>query len=305
MALKHIFILVFAVLAVGFISAGLYNALAVRYYTVCTGDRVQTENRIRIALITDLHSCRYGEDQKDLISAIDAQSPDMICMSGDIFDDKLPDDNTAKFIASVSKKYPCWYVTGNHEYRSGKDAFDKKMEILDGCGVKRLSGECDTVNIKGRTVNICGIDDREAYLIYHEYECEESSGKDYYKNIKPFLRQIDDAAEQADNGNYTILLSHRPEYYSYYQGKGFDLVLCGHAHGGQWRIPGILNGLFAPNQGLFPKYAGGMYDFEYIDEEDAAASHMTMIVSRGLAKTESTIIPRFYNRPEIVIIDIE
>ena len=74
----------------------------------------------------------------------------------------------------------------------------------------------------------------------------------------------------------------------------FDLVLCGHAHGGQWAIPGILNGLYAPNQGMFPKYAGGRYDFE----------RGTLIVSRGLAR-ESTPAPRVFNRPELVIIDLE
>ena len=70
-------------------------------------------------------------------------------------------------------------------------------------------------------------------------------------------------------------------------------MLCGHAHGGQWRIPGILNGLYCPGEGLFPEYAGGLY------EKDGTV----MIVSRGLAK-ESNIVPRIFNRPELVIIDI-
>ncbi len=71
------------------------------------------------------------------------------------------------------------------------------------------------------------------------------------------------------------------------------MVLSGHAHGGQWRIPFLLNGLYAPNQGLFPKYAGGRYDYE----------NGTLIVSRGLAR-ESTPMPRIFNRPELVIVDI-
>lgn len=90
-----------------------------------------------------------------------------------------------------------------------------------------------------------------------------------------------------------MLLSHRPELFETYQKYGFDLVLSGHAHGGQWRIPGVLNGLFAPDQGLFPEYAGGRYDY----------AEGTMIVSRGLAR-ESTPVPRIFNRPEVVIVDI-
>ena len=96
--------------------------------------------------------------------------------------------------------------------------------------------------------------------------------------------------EAAENGAYTILLSHRPEYFVLYEDRDFDLVLCGHAHGGQWRIPGILNGLYAPHQGLFPQYAGGRHDGEDI----------TMIVSRGLG-THSVNI-RLNNKPELVVI---
>ena len=69
--------------------------------------------------------------------------------------------------------------------------------------------------------------------------------------------------------------------------------MAGHAHGGQWRLPGLINGLLAPNQGLFPKYAGGLYDL----------NGQTMVVSRGLAR-ESTRIPRFFNRPELVVLEL-
>ena len=98
---------------------------------------------------------------------------------------------------------------------------------------------------------------------------------------------------KSQNGHYTILLAHRPEYFQLYADYGFDLALCGHAHGGQWRLPGLINGVYAPGQGLWPKYAGGIY-------QQAAC---TMLVSRGLAR-ESTRIPRLFNRPELVIIDL-
>ena len=91
-----------------------------------------------------------------------------------------------------------------------------------------------------------------------------------------------------------MLLTHRPERVGNYRGSGFDQVVAGHAHGGQVRIPGILNGLFAPNQGLFPKYAGGQY----------SQSDTIMIVSRGLAR-ESTRIPRIFNRPELLLIELK
>ena len=104
---------------------------------------------------------------------------------------------------------------------------------------------------------------------------------------------MEKAEKAADQEHFTVLLSHRPELAEMYQKYKFDLVLSGHAHGGQWRIPGILNGLFAPNQGILPRYAGGRYDFE----------GQTLIVSRGLAR-ESTLAPRIFNRPELVIIEL-
>ena len=92
---------------------------------------------------------------------------------------------------------------------------------------------------------------------------------------------------------YKILIAHRPERIEDYKQYSFDLVLSGHAHGGQVRIPGIMNGLYAPHQGLFPKYAGGMYTHD----------NLTHIVSRGLSVNSR--LPRIFNPPELVIISIE
>ena len=106
--------------------------------------------------------------------------------------------------------------------------------------------------------------------------------------------QLEAVTAAQDGAHVSVLLTHRPERVEDYTGRGFDLVLAGHAHGGQWRLPGLINGLIAPNQGLFPRYAGGRY---------ALDGDTTMIVSRGLAR-ESTRIPRLFNRPELVVVDI-
>ena len=91
-----------------------------------------------------------------------------------------------------------------------------------------------------------------------------------------------------------MLLCHFPEDIDYYRSFGkFDLILSGHAHGGQWRLPFSQNGLFSPGEGLFPKYSGGRFDFD----------DCTMIVSRGLARIK-TVIPRIFNNPELVVIDL-
>ena len=91
---------------------------------------------------------------------------------------------------------------------------------------------------------------------------------------------------------YRILLAHRPEAIDEYRQMDFDLILSGHAHGGQWRIPGWINGVYAPGQGFFPRYAGGVYPLD----------DLVMIVSRGLSN--NTWVPRIFNPPELVMIEL-
>lgn len=289
--LRTILIIILCLLTI-FILLGFYNELNVQYYSI---EAKNIENNIRIALISDLHSCRYGENMSDLVDAINQQSPDIVVLVGDIFDDVIPDDNTECFLSQISDLYHCYYVTGNHEYWSGSTEFENKMKIIDERGITRLSGTSETVEINGEKINIAGVDDPDAYMLASVESPDDLKYTSVNENdvMASFDKQLASVRNDTDNGIYTVLLSHRPEQIQAYAEYRFELVLCGHAHGGQWRIPGIINGLFAPDQGLFPKYAGG----KYVTEDT------TMIVSRGLAK-ESTSVPRFYNRPEVVIIDI-
>lgn len=258
------------------LAAAFDSRMIVRRYEI---DAEEISAPIEIVLVTDLHSCRYGENQSELIRAVDALSPDIILLGGDIFDDKLPDTNAELFLSAVSKSYPCYYVTGNHEHWSTPVAFAAKMSILQKHDIRIISGECVTLSVNGEFCNLCGVDDPDA----HSSDIRSEA----------FSEQLSRARTASENGLFTLLLSHRPEHLNAYAELGFDLVLCGHAHGGQWRIPWLLNGLFAPDQGLFPQYAGGRY----------VQDDTTMIVSRGLAR-ESTRIPRIFNRPELLLIRI-
>lgn len=244
-------------------------------YQVST-DKVDKE--IKIALFTDLHGEWYGKNQQTLIHALDAASPDLVLFGGDMFTENKKYDHTILIMQELSKKYPCYYVTGNHEYWSGD--IDNILSIVNDTGVNILSGgACDVIEINGQTINLCGVDDPDGLM--------------YQENISAITEQLRAASDSADRTNYTILLSHRPELIKNYSALEFDLVLSGHAHGGQWRIPYVLNGLYAPNQGLFPEYAGGKYE----------SRNTTMIVSRGLSRI-TTFPPRILNRPELVIIEL-
>ena len=175
-------------------------------------------------------------------------------------------------VKALAEQYPTYYVTGNHEFWSGQ--VEEIKENMTACGAAVLAGAWEDVTINGQNLRICGVDDPAA-------------GEAVWR------AQLARAAAQADPDLFTILLTHRPERVEAYRGRGFDLILAGHAHGGQWRLPGVVNGLLAPDQGLFPPYAGGRYELE----------GGTLIVSRGLAR-ESTRVPRVFNRPELVIIDV-
>ncbi len=244
-------------------------------YTVNTG---KLEHPVRLALITDLHSCWYGKEQQTLISAVNAQEPDIVLLGGDIFDDGHSYKNAELTLQYLSAQYPCYYVTGNHEFWS--EDIESIINIVEPYGITILQGDYADIEAGEQRLRLFGVDDPDV-TVY----CQGST------NI---LQQLNRIREKIDPDCCNVLLSHRPELSDIYKRYGFDLVLSGHAHGGQWRIPGILNGLYAPNQGLFPQYAGGRYDFDW----------GTMIVSRGLAR-ESTPAPRLFNRPELVIIDLQ
>ena len=229
---------------------------------------------VRIVQITDLHSCYYGKDQASLIKRIDKENPDMIVLCGDIFDDRLKDENAKLLLEDIVKKYPCYYVAGNHEFWSGR--VDSMKEYLTGIGVKVLAGDCETVNVNGSFLDICGVDDPT------------------YMTDRDFREQIDDAYAKCDASHVKILLSHRPEKTDIYDDYGFDLVLSGHAHAGQFRIPFVNRGVYAPDQGFWAEYVDGKYEL---------SNGTVLIVSRGLAR-ESTPGPRFFNNPEIVTIDL-
>ena len=262
-----------------FIAGGLYSALKIQKYTL---NSAKIARPVRLAVVSDLHARPYGERMEPLIRAIEAQKPDMILMPGDLFSDFRHDEPVEQLLYGLNRRWPVYYVTGNHECWSGDEGYLRKMAMLEKYGVTRLSGAVETVSVNGARLNIAGVDDRDANRVM----CAMGG-------YEGFENQLDRVKALSQNGLYTVLIAHRPEKFGEYALRGFDLALCGHAHGGQWRVPGLLNGVYAPGQGLFPKLAGGLY----------RRGDTVMIVSRGL-KRVSLGVPRFYNRPELVMVDL-
>ena len=232
---------------------------------------------VRLAVVTDFHGCDYGPGARRLLSAVEAEAPDVVLLVGDIYDDDLPWDESDALVTSLAGRWPTFYVTGNHEYWSG--GVVEICRRVEAAGATVLDMDCRTITVNGQWLNICGVPDPEAVA---------------YAGAPEVTEQLQRSLAAAERDAFTLLMAHRPEMAELYAAQGFDLVVSGHAHGGQVRIPGLLNGLFAPDQGWFPRYAGGEYRM----------GDLALIVSRGLAR-ESTRLPRVFNRPELVIIDLE
>ena len=259
-----------------------YEMPIVTRYDVAVDDGKIPPTGLRLAVVSDLHSCRYGAGQRAFVKAIHAQKPDAVLMVGDIFDDRMPDGNAEDFVSAVASAYPCLYVFGNHEHWSRR--IPEIRDILVSSGVAVLEGNVKTLTVGGMEIAFCGIDDPT------------------YMADDAWLGQLAAVDIAAPPSRLKILLSHRPEYSGEYAKHDFDLVLSGHLHGGQWRIPGFDLGVYGPSAGgprsgerhLFPRRAGGVHSLN---------GHTTLVVSRGLAR-ESTPLPRFFNHPELVVVDL-
>lgn len=253
-------------------------------YTV---DSDKINGNIRLAVISDLHSSKFGSDQKDLIDAIDDASPNVILLTGDIFEEDRDHENVKLLLSHIGKKYTCFFVTGNHEYRFSSDELYKLRSLVRSYGIAILDGDSTVLTVNGESIRIAGVNDPcgDNFI-----ELDDVGNAVERQKFDESLARL---SEVSKDGIFTVLMSHRPDYFEKYSSLGFDLTVSGHAHGGQIVIPGLVNGLFAPDQGFFPEYAGGRYE----------SNGSVMIVSRGLCKM--AFRPRVFNRPELVIIDVQ
>ncbi|MDD4493752.1 MAG: metallophosphoesterase [Eubacteriales bacterium] len=228
-----------------------------------------------IAQVSDLHNVEFGDNQRRLLNALEKSNPDIIVVTGDLIDSSHTNISIAMdFIDSAVNIAPVFYITGNHEAWS--DQSDLLHERLLKAGVILLRDESQKIEKGGQFINLIGIDDPDFTM----------HGEDEYAVSDMTSQKLNSLNDQTEG--YKILLSHRPEMFETYCDAGLDLVLSGHAHGGQFRIP-CIGGLVAPNQGSFPKYTAGCYK----------KGDTKMIVSRGLG---NSIIPvRVNNRPELVV----
>ena len=199
-------------------------------------------------------------------------------ITGDLIDAGHTDIEIAfDFVKKAVQIAPVYFVTGNHE--ANFSHYDQFKTGLEASGVTVLEDEAIQLVHNNEMITLIGLSDPD-------FTIKGDMFNEVPAMVNTKLNSLID-----DENSYTILLSHRPELFETYVCCGVDLVLCGHAHGGQFRLP-FIGGLVAPNQGLFPKYDSGLY----------ADGKTNMVVSRGLG---NSIIPfRFNNRPDVVLVEL-
>ena len=283
MTVKKRKIIVLAVVAVLLLALIIWTAwgntaLELNTYTISSDRLPGAFDGYRMAHVSDLHNAEMGKDNDKLLDMLRETEPDIIAITGDIIDSRNTDiDIALQFTKAAMEIAPCYYVTGNHEARVSE--YDELKEGMIELGVVVLEDGRINLEQSGETVSLLGVNDPSFQTDYLFGDSETV--------MQSKLHEITN-----EEDTYTILLSHRPELFEVYTESKVDLVLSGHAHGGQFRLP-FVGGLVAPNQGLFPKYDAGLYTEE----------NTNMIVSKGIG---NSILPfRFNNRPEVILIELQ
>lgn len=258
------------------IAKGLDNRLETTHHTISSKKIPPEFDGYKIVQVSDVHS----DDVPGLSAEIKNEKPDIIVSTGDLVHHKGGFDNALSLCDAMLDIAPVYAVSGNHdEWRSD---FSDLQRMLKDLGVTLLKNKSMELEKNGAKIGISGIDD--------PFSVVSQKINEYLEDALKQLTLFD---------GYNILLFHRANWLDYFAKAGFDMIISGHMHGGQMRIP-FVGGIMSPRSSwasgkpiLFPKYVGGRYSF----------SDTELIVSRGLGNP--MLIPRIFNRPELVSITLK
>lgn len=269
--LTALIILALIAAAAAFLIKDSRDDLEISRYEVKSQKLPESFDGFKIVQLSDLHGAEFGEDGMELVEKVKELEPDMIALTGDFVTDEGDLAAVEKLAARLVKLCPVYFISGNHEFGSGLAV--KVRNILERAGVKYLSNEYLTISRGEDGILLGGVEDPLAYA----------------DMLSPdeLAQKMNDAAPDA----FKILLGHRNYWMTEYPELPVDLIFCGHAHGGLIRIPGV-GGLIGTDRRLFPDFDAGEYN----------NGRYTLIVSRGLGNSVS--IPRIFNRPEIVCVEL-
>lgn len=305
------------------------NSIATTELTYCSPRVPEGFDGCRIVQVSDLHNKTFGKGNRKLLQHIRKLEPDMILLTGDLIDKRRPNlQGALEFAVQAVEIAPAYFVTGNHEQWSG--IWEELIPGLEERGVTVLDNEYVSLFRGDDALFLIGLADID-FISYSgeldggvmpkERKARLNRGKPRYSPAQKdaFEAQLHKLCRQADlewpsvmpyrdvaeKTPFKILLSHKPEFAEIYARQQVDLVFCGHAHGGQVRLP-FIGGLYAPGQGVLPRFTSGMYDLKAQKEKEGVEGtnerNSVMIVSRGMG--DSVIPMRVGNRPELVAVTL-
>lgn len=274
--LRIVLIVIFAVLAFWLWPRGLTDT----HYEV----KADLAESVRVVQLTDLHGRNFGKNNRRLVSLVEEQQPDLIFITGDMMSDNergLAD--ICNLISQLSVIAPVYYSYGNQEAAlTNYTAIDLKTPLEDA-GAKVLEMEYEDITVNGQQFRVGG------YAGYYRSPLMDT------KNEAEQIGRFNFAADFENTDRQKLLLAHIATNWtdwSYINDYPVGVVFCGHYHGGQIRFPIVNRGLFAPYVGWFPEYTKGVF----------VGERATCVLSAGLGSNRN--IPRIYNPPEIVVVDL-
>lgn len=246
------------------------------YYEISSHRLPSSFEGYKILQLSDLHDAKFGKGHERVVERVKSAKPDVIFITGDFIDGNRYDlKQSLQLIEKIKDVAPIYYVTGNHEISTNDVARIK--DSLQKLGVRVLSDQAERIrSAQNESILIGGIEDPLSSTLADEVAVEEA---------------IQHAFKGYSKNEFRILLSHRPEFWDLYVKDKIDVTFSGHAHGGQFRIPGF-GGMIAPGQGFLPKITEGVHEKE----------GSQLVVSRGLG---NSVLPiRLFNPPEIIVVTL-
>jgi len=260
-------IIIILILLIAFAFYDSNTRITVSEYEVGYEDLPDAFNGYKIVQLSDLHATYFGEGNSDLIEKVKDADPNIIAVTGDLIDSDDQGDYVRELMPQLTAIAPVYFVNGNHEWASG--GLRELYEILDDCGVVRLSNEYEIISAANDSIVLAGV--------------EDPNGPADMETPEEFMSRI----RENEGDKFVVMLYHRNDMLGEFSNMGADLVMCGHAHGGTVRLP-FTDGLIGPSREFFPEHTAGVYSQGDTD----------MIVSRGFGKAAG--VPRLFNNPDMV-----
>ncbi len=270
-------LLVLALLALGVWWGN--NSIETDEYAFASAHLPAAFDGFRVVQLSDLHGKQFGEGNERLVAAVERAEPDLIALTGDFVDAQSTADDIVPLVEGLAALAPVYYVTGNHEWGSGQA--HAVLQTLRELGVTCLENSFVPIERGGRRILLAGVHDPNGYADQKTPE------------------QLAQEVCQSEPNPFWLLLAHRNNLFSgKYCRLGADLTLCGHAHGGIWRLP-FTDGLVSPYKTALPSFTSGFYACD-----DGCREPATVFVSRGLGNSPRWAF-RLFNRPQVAVITLQ